>query len=449
MSTDDLSTDDGHRANNAPSTKTGKHETGQHKIGKQSPIQEQLTPSLMNAQPHLMMLVGFLLLLGLSFVYLTNVWLIVFAGILLAVLILSLADMIKKIPIIGDGFAKLPHKLSVGMVVVSLFASLLGMAYLFGDKLVSQLDELQQALPTAINKLKAYLENMPIINDWLKNNIDTTDISEQPIDAMIQSMSSLLPTSFSGSVASWLQHTPDLIGGMLGAITTFMAIVMMGLFFAISPSVYSRAFLRMIPQDKRPKGKYLLTRSNEALKRWLLGQLLTMSFVGVFTALALHVMGVPFAMALGFLTFLLDFIPVLGPFLAGVPILLVTLLFTPDMIIWVMVLLVVIQQVESMAVSPLVQSRLVDLPPVTLLASQLIMGAFTGILGVALATPLMVLTIVWVQVLYVKFVLKDYGVIILGQSKDDIMADPYNALPDHELRVDEIKIDMTYVDMKK
>ena len=160
MSTDDLSTDDGHRANNAPSTKPAKHETG-----KQSPIQEQLTTSLMNAQPHLMMLVGFLLLLGLSFVYLTNVWLIVFAGILLAVLILSLADMIKKIPIIGDGFAKLPHKLSVGMVVVSLFASLLGMAYLFGDKLVSQLDELQQALPTAINKLKAYLETMPIIND--------------------------------------------------------------------------------------------------------------------------------------------------------------------------------------------------------------------------------------------------------------------------------------------
>lgn len=98
MSTDDLSTDDDHRANNAPSTKPTKNETGKHKIGKQSPIQEQLTPSLMNAQPHLMMLVGFLLLLGLSFVYLTNVWLIVFAGILLAVLILSLADMIKKSP---------------------------------------------------------------------------------------------------------------------------------------------------------------------------------------------------------------------------------------------------------------------------------------------------------------------------------------------------------------
>lgn len=80
----------GQTTHQAPSTK--------HETGKQSPIQEQLTTSLMNAQPHLMMLVGFLLLLGLSFVYLTNVWLIVFAGILLAVLILSLADMIKKSP---------------------------------------------------------------------------------------------------------------------------------------------------------------------------------------------------------------------------------------------------------------------------------------------------------------------------------------------------------------
>lgn len=404
-------------------------------------VQKQLTNAFINAQPHFILWMVFFLLLAFSVWYLTGVWLIVFAGILFAVLVLSIVDVLKKLPVLGGRFAKLPHKLSVGMVLLALFGGLVGMAYLFGGKLVSQLDELQQALPHAIDKLTSHIESMPMVNDWLQDKVDITAISERPIYTLAQ--------SFLDSLSSWLQYTPSLIGGVMGALTSFVAILMIGLFFAMSPSVYTRAFLRVIPQDKRPKGKYLLTRSNQALKRWLLGQLLTMSFVGVLTAITLYLTGVPFAMALGFLTFLFDFIPVLGPFLAGIPIVLMTLLFAPDMLIWVGVLLVVIQQIESMAISPLVQSRLVDLPPVALLVSQLIMGAFTGILGVALATPLMVLVIVWVQVLYVKFMLKDYGVVILGQSEDELVADPYNALPDHEIKADEIKVDMTYVDIQK
>lgn len=131
----------------------------------------------------------------------------------------------------------------------------------------------------------------------------------------------------------------------------------------------------------------MLDRSYRSIQQWLLGQLVVMSFVGVSTWLALKLMGIPFALALGFIAFLLDFIPVLGPWLSAVPIVLLTALVAPEMLVWVIVMIIVVQQLESYVVAPIVQYRLVDLPPVALLLSQVIMGSITGIMGVALAAP--------------------------------------------------------------
>lgn len=88
-------------------------------------------------------------------------------------------------------------------------------------------------------------------------------------------------------------------------------------------------------------------------------------------------------------------------------------------------MIVVVQQIESYVVSPLVQQRLVDLPPVALLLSQIIMGSLTGILGIALATPIMVIVIVWTQVLYIKFILGDDEIKIMGQTDEDFLKDRY------------------------
>lgn len=107
------------------------------------------------------------------------------------------------------------------------------------------------------------------------------------------------------------------------------------------------------------------------------------------------------------------------------PILLVTLIVAPDMLLWALLMIVVVQQLESYVVAPAVQQRLIGLPPVALLLSQIIMGSLTGILGVALAMPLMVALIVWVQILYVKFTLKDYSIKVMGQNEEDLKRDPY------------------------
>lgn len=388
-----------------------------------------------NSQPthkhwiNLVLILSFAVVFLLSLWLLLDVWLIVFAAILVAVFLLGLSDMLKNTPLIGTWFNKRSHTWSVLFVLLVLGSVLLLMAILFGHELIGQLESIKQAMPVAMEQLKDYGTKIPLFNDWVAKQ----QLLEGDGNTLKKLISSLMNT---------INLSPSIIGSILGGITTFLAIVLIGIFFALSPQIYVRAFVRMVAPTHRPKAIYLLNRSYVALNRWLVGQLVVMAFVGISMAIALYLMGIPFALALGFLAFLLDFIPVLGPWLAAIPLILVTLLFAPQMIAWVLLLTIIVQQIESYIVSPLVQHKLVSLPPVALLLSQIVMGVLTGFLGVALATPLVVVLIVWVQILYVKFVLGDYQIVIMGQSDKELPHDPFNALPKGDVYADDQIIDL-------
>lgn len=354
-----------------------------------------------------------IILFLLSFYYLVQVWLMVFASTLVAVFLLSLKELVARTPKLGKFFAKAPHGVQVGAVAGVLVALVAGFLVMFGNELVAQFDQIKTLIPESLEVIKNYAQGYPVIYEWLTQSAWAVELQKDP-------------QAFFGQFSDKLVgQVPSLLGGMVGGVTTFVVILIIGLFFALSPQVYTKSLIALVPTDKRDKARYLMDRSYGAARQWLIGQLVVMAFVGVCTGVALWLMGIPFALALGVIAFVLDFVPVLGPWLSAVPILLLTLIVAPDMLIWSLVMIIVVQQLESYVVAPLVQQKLVDLPPVALLLSQIVMGTLTGILGVAMATPLVVVAIVWVQVVYIKFILNDYTVKVLDQSESDIKADPF------------------------
>ncbi len=397
------------------------------------PHREPILSGLIRAQPSFMLMLSLTVAFMLSLWLLMDVWLVVFAASLVAILILSLVDMLKGLPVVGVRLGKLPHIANVLIVTLLLLSVMLTLVVLFGQELLGQFDEMKKALPQAFEQVKLYVRKFPMLQEWLGDNL--AGDSDNRLKALMTKLSDNITVNAA------------MIGHVLGGITTFVAILLIGLFLAISPNIYVRSAIRLTPVQHRARTSYLLSRTYIALKRWLLGQFVVMLFVGVMTAIGLYIMGVPFALALGFLAFLLDFIPVLGPWLAAVPLLLTVMLFSPEMLVWAVVLVIVVQQLESYVVAPFVQNKLVDLPPVALLLSQLIMGGLTGFLGIALATPLMVMVIVWVQILYVKFVLGDYKISVMGQSDGELKDDPFNELPDETIYADMMTIDARALDV--
>lgn len=127
-----------------------------------------------------------------------------------------------------------------------------------------------------------------------------------------------------------------------------------------------------------------------------------MLIVFVLTAIGLSIIGVPMWLVLALLAGLLNFIPNFGPLLALIPAALVALLQGPSTAIWVIGLYLTVQVVESNFITPMVQQKLVNIPPAVIIMAQLFIAPLTGGWGLVLATPLVLLIMVTVQELYIK-----------------------------------------------
>ena len=127
-----------------------------------------------------------------------------------------------------------------------------------------------------------------------------------------------------------------------------------------------------------------------------------MVLVFVLTGLGLWAIGVPAALALALLAGLAEFVPIVGPIVAAVPALLIALSAGWQTALWTLLLYLAIQQVEGNVIQPLVQHRVVSLPPAITVFAVVAFGLLFGSLGVLFATPLAVVVFVAVWTLWVR-----------------------------------------------
>lgn len=187
------------------------------------------------------------------------------------------------------------------------------------------------------------------------------------------------------------------VGGIIGGFTTMFLIIVLGIYFAAEPRLYQRGVAWLLPADRREyfHGTALLMGSS--LRRLMAGRLLGMVLEGMATWFLLWVYGVPMAALLGLLTGLLAFLPNIGAPISGLLMVLVGFSGGIDMGIYTIIVYIVVQTIDGNVVVPLVAKKTVDLAPALVLGAQLIMGVLFGILGLALADPLVAMLKVWLQ----------------------------------------------------
>jgi len=178
------------------------------------------------------------------------------------------------------------------------------------------------------------------------------------------------------------------VSSALGAMTSLVMIMVIGVFIAVEPRLYDRGIAWMLPLRAR-SGFYRTTeRMGFTLRRLMAGRLLGMAVEGIGTWILLWAGGVPMAALLGLLTGILAFLPNIGAIVSGVLIVLVGFSAGVDTGLWAIAVYVIVQIVDGYLIVPYVARKTVDLAPATVLGAQLLFGALFGILGLALADPL-------------------------------------------------------------
>ncbi|WP_372615383.1 AI-2E family transporter, partial [Aquicoccus sp.] len=151
----------------------------------------------------------------------------------------------------------------------------------------------------------------------------------------------------------------------------------------------------------RPRASEVMDEVANTIRNWLVAMLIAMALVGALTGLGVWMIGVPLPLLLGLIAGLLAFVPNLGPVIAAVPAMLLAVPLGGQAVLLVVLLFVVVQMIESYAVTPFLQQRTVSLPPVLVIGMQLLMGILFGLIGLILATPIAAVAMTVINAIYV------------------------------------------------
>jgi predicted PurR-regulated permease PerM len=298
-----------------------------------------------------------------------EVLLLIFAAVLVAIVLRLLAAPIGKHLHLSGGWALALAALLLAGFIGTTF-------YLFGSEVVGQSQELARILPEA----------------WtaFRDRFGLTAIGQE-----VAQQANAPQTALLINVAGWAFSA--------GAIFVDVILVVIGgLYIAAAPNLYGKGLLLLFPESRRPLAEDTLDTAGNALRLWLVGQLAAMALVGTLTTIGLFALGIPAPLALGLLAGLAEFVPLVGPIAAAVPALLLAIGGGPELMLWTAGLYLLVQQIESNVITPLIQHRTVELPPALSLFAVVAAGVAFGSLGVVLAAPLTVLGFVVVKKLYVR-----------------------------------------------
>ena len=193
------------------------------------------------------------------------------------------------------------------------------------------------------------------------------------------------------------------VGASVVNVLSFAVVIVIATIYAVAqPRPLINGFVSLFPAERRQRVREILGNVYETLQRWFLGQLASMSIIGILSTVTLSLIGIPFALLLGLFSGLISFIPFVGPLISVIPPVLLALIGHPIDALWVVLAYAGIQMIESYLIYPLVMSRAVSLHPAVVMFALLIMGTLFGFVGVLLAVPLVTALHVLLRELWIE-----------------------------------------------
>ncbi len=284
----------------------------------------------------------FALLLGGYFIY-------QIPGVVLSFLLTVLFSIIFSAPVNYLARRGLPRVWGVLTVIVALG----GILWLLGLALAPAIEQQSRQLA---EDLPALLEEALTI----ANRVQSFFGLGSPIRLDFESLSNVgreFLTEGTLSTAAGVGLSAATVGS-LGLVVLISTI-----YLTIQPEPCIGGFVSLFPAGWRQRVREVLEMMYHTIQRWFLGQLAAMTFIAVFWAIALSIIGIPFALLLGIFSGLIAFIPYVGATISVVLPLTLALVSDPISAVWVILAFIIIQQVEGNILQPIVMSQAVNLHP--------------------------------------------------------------------------------------
>ncbi|HEX3131043.1 MAG TPA: AI-2E family transporter [Thermoanaerobaculia bacterium] len=347
-----------------------------------------------------------------------------FLGLLFGLAVARGADFLERF--------RIPRGLGSALVVFSFVGLLVLIGLWIAPTLREQTGLLRTAMPEAVGRAEDWLDRHALLGQLLREPVapvptptpgtqssaPATPGRDQAAEAEAAGARTQagtpapaekggLPRTISGLVGAISGYLMSFLSSTVAVLTGVILILFLSIYIGMEPDLYKRGLLHLVPHRMRGRADEVLTAIGITLRKWLVTQLVAMVVIGVVTTIALTLLGIKAALPLGIIAGLLEFIPMAGPILSGIPAVAMGFLDSPQKALFVTLVYVGIQFFENHFLIPILMKEGVDLPPVLTLIGLAVMGVVFGFLGVLVAVPLLAAVMVAVKLLYVEGVVGD------------------------------------------
>lgn len=300
-----------------------------------------------------------------------NILMPLFIGFIIAWLFNPLVIWLEK--------QKIKRSFATVIIYVVLCIILYAIIAAFIPVLSSQISEFVKVLPDVFDMVKVWALG---IMDSLNNiqSFDTQELKSEFISKVNEfavSLSKSLPNALFGFVT-----------GLFSALGVVGLGLIIGFFFLISFDNTSSLY-GFIPLKYRKTAKELMDEVNGSLRKYVEGAVIDCTVVFILCSIGFWIIGLQAPLLFGLFCGLTNIIPYAGPYIGGAPAVLVGLTQDPIIGILCVIVIVIVQFLESNILQPFIMAKTTKLHPVTIMLGLLVFGHFFGILGMLLSTPIL------------------------------------------------------------
>ena len=297
-----------------------------------------------------------------------GVFLLLFVAIILSLYLGAVRDILVR-------RGRMPDRLAFFFAVVGTLVAIVGLFTLLVPPVIEQTRALVTVLPEVISKWETGLDRFagrfPALREvWRPGE---HKVLHAVYDQLSTGAGEVVPKVF----------------GAVNVLIEIFAVFVMSIYLALQPGVYREWLIALFPPVHRDLIRDVLRDLADALRSYIVAQLLAMAILGTFTALGLYILGVPYWLTFGIFTGLVAIVPFFGSLLSTIlPALIV--LGGPGggtRALLVILLGVIVHLFEGNVVAPLVMSHKIELPPVLTIMAVLVIGKLLGPLGLVIAVP--------------------------------------------------------------
>ncbi|KGX87098.1 AI-2E family transporter [Pontibacillus marinus] len=276
------------------------------------------------------------------------------------------------------------------VAILSVFAAIAGLLFLagrlFAQKISTQFSNITQKLPKQLKETA----------NKAQETIDKHDMGMLSVNQLRQEASSYL----SGITQNLGENISQIASALTGATTVLVVVPFVLFYFLKDDNRFIPFILNFIPKKHRDEGTKVFQDISVKLSGYIIGQITVAIVDGVLMYIGYAIIGLPYALLLAIFVTITAVVPFFGPILGVLPALVVALTQQPSMIIYVLITLVVVQQIEGNLVAPLVLGNKLNIHPLTIILLLLVAAALYKFIGMLIAIPLYAVVKVTVLDLY-------------------------------------------------